>query len=425
MGSCILFIGLSFVLPAHALVAYQPCLTTTALPIITVTGGQDGYQREYTRAYKEFFSGGLRTKTYTITQACSDIDCEVPLIETAPPPGFTQAVVRCSDCGSQGTQVATLTFPMESIGAYSSSGYAVTPLDSAKATQAWVDQVQEQSDQTSSQNDNQDGDYSQNNTPPAVSSSAVNSDHTSLDSPDKLESGSEVPVAQKNQQYQHDEEDPGSQRAKSNHKESTGGSGPSEKPDVDHLGDTSSQNGGHLAEPASESASLPESDNSASEDQRAPLSSSIPTKSAGSSEHALDGTGHSNDSSATSLEYNTPSDAASASSGGEPTTTGSVERLATSSSDGTAKASDDVISSQSHDLPGSSDNDLSPQNNMPPIDKPVSKYTDDDSNSDAPVSNTGDNNNSDAPDVPLIVSGVGYVKVNIFESYKAIFYMYF
>ncbi|KAL4725754.1 hypothetical protein ACLX1H_007907 [Fusarium chlamydosporum] len=133
--------SLSIVLPIYALVAYQPCLTTTALPPITVIGGPDGYYSEYTRTYQEFCSEGFTKKTYTITQTCSNIDCKAPALETAPPPGFTKAIVRCSGCGGEGTQVAILTFPSQSIQAYSSHGFIVETLDSAPITNVWLDRV--------------------------------------------------------------------------------------------------------------------------------------------------------------------------------------------------------------------------------------------------------------------------------------------
>jgi hypothetical protein len=120
--------GLSFLLPVYARVISDPCATTTTLPVITVTKGTDGYYNQYTRTYQEFYPQGLTTKVYTITQSCSSINCQPLPIETAPPPGFTSAVVKCDKCGGSGTKVATLTFPTESVEAYSSSGYVVIPI---------------------------------------------------------------------------------------------------------------------------------------------------------------------------------------------------------------------------------------------------------------------------------------------------------
>ncbi|KAF5546791.1 hypothetical protein FMEXI_5482 [Fusarium mexicanum] len=120
--------GLSFLLPIYARVISDPCATTTTLPVITVTKGPNGYYNQYTRTYQEFYPQGLTTKVYTITQSCSGVNCQPSPIETAPPPGFTSAVVKCDKCGGSGTKVATLTFPTESVQAYSSSGYVVVPI---------------------------------------------------------------------------------------------------------------------------------------------------------------------------------------------------------------------------------------------------------------------------------------------------------
>ncbi|KAG9504931.1 hypothetical protein J7337_004912 [Fusarium musae] len=90
--------GLSFLLPVYARVISDPCATTTTLPVITVTKGPNG------------------------------VNCQPLPIETAPPPGFTSAVVKCDKCGGSGTKVATLTFPTESVQPYSSSGYVIVPI---------------------------------------------------------------------------------------------------------------------------------------------------------------------------------------------------------------------------------------------------------------------------------------------------------
>ncbi|KAF5626700.1 uncharacterized protein FTJAE_9557 [Fusarium tjaetaba] len=120
--------GLSFLLPLYARAISDPCAATTTLPAITVTKGPNGYYNQYTRTYQEFYPQGLTTKVYTITQSCSGVNCQPLPIETAPPPGFTSAVVKCDKCGGSGTKVATLTFPTESVQAYSSSGYVVVPI---------------------------------------------------------------------------------------------------------------------------------------------------------------------------------------------------------------------------------------------------------------------------------------------------------
>lgn len=119
-------IGFFVALPAFAaVITSDPCTTTTLLPTITVSQeGPERFVNEYTREYDEFYSGGLRTKTYTITQTCSSIRCHPPT-DSVPPPGFTCAVVQCDECGGNSTQTATLTFPVESIHALESSGYIV------------------------------------------------------------------------------------------------------------------------------------------------------------------------------------------------------------------------------------------------------------------------------------------------------------
>ena len=112
----------------------DPCETTTTLPEITVTAGSgsggSGYSHHYTKVYNELCSEGLRAKTYTISHACNDIVCREPLVETAPPPGFTCAAVACSACHSGGPRTETLTIPIESIKAYSASGYIVKATES-------------------------------------------------------------------------------------------------------------------------------------------------------------------------------------------------------------------------------------------------------------------------------------------------------
>ncbi|KAG4252973.1 hypothetical protein LB506_010720 [Fusarium annulatum] len=142
--------GLSFLLPVYARVISDPCATTTTLPVITVTKGPNGYYNQYIRTYQEFYPQGLTTKVYTITQSCSGVNCQPLPIETAPPPGFTSAVVKCDKCGGSGTKVATLTFPTESVQAYSSSGYVVVPI--AQPTQIPLRQSEQSHSSSVSEN---------------------------------------------------------------------------------------------------------------------------------------------------------------------------------------------------------------------------------------------------------------------------------
>ncbi|KAJ4123002.1 hypothetical protein NW768_009994 [Fusarium equiseti] len=234
---------LGFILPTYALVAYQPCLTTTALPLITVVGGPDGYHSEYTRTYQEFCPSGLTKKIYTITETCSSIYCHAAPIETAPPPGFTHAVVKCSACGGQGTQVATLTFPTESVEAYSSSGYIVEPLDLAQATKAWVDQV---------------------NVPAAVETAEINSSQDSNTSTGAPAPGSseqngsqpQVPSSQgthQDQQHNGSLGSTGSEHAATEYTGSTDSNAASNDPVVDHVGGSSGAQGSDSGEYANSS----------------------------------------------------------------------------------------------------------------------------------------------------------------------------
>ncbi|KAF4947754.1 hypothetical protein FGADI_10147 [Fusarium gaditjirri] len=156
--------GLSFLLPVYARVISDPCgVTTSTLPIITVTKGPNGYYNQYTRTYHEFYPQGLTTKVYTITQSCSSVNCQPLPIETAPPPGFTSAVVKCDKCGGSGTKVATLTFPTESVEAYSSSGYVVVSL--AQPTQTPLGQSEQSQSNSISETDStgSDASYTLNN----------------------------------------------------------------------------------------------------------------------------------------------------------------------------------------------------------------------------------------------------------------------
>ncbi|RGP73954.1 hypothetical protein FSPOR_1648 [Fusarium sporotrichioides] len=120
--------GLYLLLPcACAGVISDTCVAVDILPLITVNKGPGGYENEYVRCYSDLSPGGLTTKIYTITQTCLSINCQPPPLETAPPPGFTHAVIQCDSCNSSHAQIATLTFPSDSMSAYSASGYVVLP----------------------------------------------------------------------------------------------------------------------------------------------------------------------------------------------------------------------------------------------------------------------------------------------------------
>ncbi|KAK2675317.1 hypothetical protein RAB80_007502 [Fusarium oxysporum f. sp. vasinfectum] len=184
--------GLSFLLPVYARVISDPCATTTTLPVITVTKGPNGYYNQYTRIYQEFYPQGLTTKVYTITQSCSSVNCQPLPIETAPPPGFTSAVVK----------FATLTFPTESVEAYSSSGYVVVPL--AQPTQIPLGQSQQSDTSSTSETDSSGSDagdalnnhgasLSTNNSPGSGDSAAQDSGSGSQESQDISNIGSMQP----------------------------------------------------------------------------------------------------------------------------------------------------------------------------------------------------------------------------------------
>ncbi|KAF4439540.1 hypothetical protein FACUT_4096 [Fusarium acutatum] len=181
--------GLSFLLPAYARVISDPCATTTTLPVITVTKGPNGYYNQYTRTYQEFYPQGLTTKVYTITQSCSGVNCQPLPIETAPPPGFTSAVVKCDKCGGSGTKVATLTFPSESVQAYSSSGYVVVPI--AQPTQIPLGQSEQSQSSSISENGSSGSDagHALNNHGASLS---TNTSPDSNDSPNNGESSDET-----------------------------------------------------------------------------------------------------------------------------------------------------------------------------------------------------------------------------------------
>ncbi|PNP80937.1 hypothetical protein FNYG_05752 [Fusarium nygamai] len=117
---------LCLLLTASALPAPDPssCISEISLPTITLRPSKGIYENVYTRQYQELASQGLTVATYTFTQTCSTINCPIPL-ETTPPAGFTQAVV------ADGSLTATLTFPTESLAAYSAAGYSVKPVNTA------------------------------------------------------------------------------------------------------------------------------------------------------------------------------------------------------------------------------------------------------------------------------------------------------
>ncbi|KAF5719957.1 hypothetical protein FMUND_4427 [Fusarium mundagurra] len=190
--------GLSFLLPVYARVISDHCATTTTLPVITVTKGPNGYYNQYTRTYQEFYPQGLTTKVYTITQSCAGVNCQRLPIETAPPPGFTSAVVKCDKCGGSGTKVATLTFPTESVQAYSFSGYVVVPI--AQPTQIPLGQSEQAHSSSVSENsssgsgaghalDNHGASLSTNTSPDSGDSTAQDSGSGSQESQDKSNNG--------------------------------------------------------------------------------------------------------------------------------------------------------------------------------------------------------------------------------------------
>ncbi|SCV58694.1 uncharacterized protein FFB14_15784 [Fusarium fujikuroi] len=194
--------GLSFLLPIYGRVISDPCATTTTLPVITVTKGPNGYYNQYTRTYQEFYPQGLTTKVYTITQSCSSVNCQPLPIETAPPPGFTSAVVKCDKCGGSGTKIATLTFPSESVQAYSSSGYVVVPI--AQPTQIPLGQSEQSHSSSVSENgssspdaghalNNHGASLSTNTSPDSGDSDAQDSGSESQESQDISNIGSMQP----------------------------------------------------------------------------------------------------------------------------------------------------------------------------------------------------------------------------------------
>ncbi|KAF0637930.1 hypothetical protein NXS19_002938 [Fusarium pseudograminearum] len=383
MRSQILVSGLSLIIPSFALVAYQPCLTTTALPLVTVIGGPDGYYNEYTRTYREFGSQGLTKKIYTVTQTCSDIDCEAPPIETAPPPGFTQAIVKCCACGGQGTQVATLTFPTESVEAYSSSGYLVEPLDLAQATMGWVHQVN--SPQAVETTVNSDTGMNAESNPAAPGSS------------DQTDADPQVPSNGGSQQDQNGNEslgDTSSHHAAADSTGSTNGDDSSNGQNAGGLDGTSSAKGWQSDETGngSESGDTPAGPIS----QNGSSSPSSSNDSTGSQDQESNIPGNANDPTA-----NNPADAPASggtSGGGEPVSHSNNQPDDTAnitSPSGVNVAPGDTSLSPN----GNSGPPLS-QNNSPPVVDSDSK-------------NTGNNDDSQGPDAPLTVGGASSYKLSI------------
>ncbi|KAF5642019.1 hypothetical protein F52700_3199 [Fusarium sp. NRRL 52700] len=122
---------LCLLLTASALPAPDPssCISEISLPTITLRPSKGIYENIYTRKYPGLASQGLTIVTYTFSQTCSAVNCPIPL-ETAPPAGFTQAVV------ADATLTATLIFPTESLAAYSVAGYVIKPVNTLSTTQS-------------------------------------------------------------------------------------------------------------------------------------------------------------------------------------------------------------------------------------------------------------------------------------------------
>ncbi|KAG5819110.1 hypothetical protein H9Q74_001211 [Fusarium xylarioides] len=136
--------------------------------------------------------------TNTLLPPCSGVNCQPLPIETAPPPGFTSAVVKCDKCGGSGTKVATLTFPTESVQAYSSSGHVVVPI--AQPTQIPLGQSEQSHSNSDSENgssgsdaghalNNHGASLSTNTSPASGDSTAQDSGSGSQESQDKSNSG--------------------------------------------------------------------------------------------------------------------------------------------------------------------------------------------------------------------------------------------
>ncbi|KAF5562149.1 hypothetical protein FNAPI_3319, partial [Fusarium napiforme] len=126
---CLSVSWLCLLLTVSALPVPDPssCICEISLPTITLRPINGIYENIYTRKYQELAAQGLTVATYTFTQTCSTINCPIPLA-TAPPTGFTQAIV------ADGSLTATLTFPTESLAAYTAAGYIIKPVNTAAPT---------------------------------------------------------------------------------------------------------------------------------------------------------------------------------------------------------------------------------------------------------------------------------------------------
>jgi hypothetical protein len=323
-------------------------------------------------------------------------------------------VVKCSACGGQGTQVATLTFPTESIEAYSSCGYIVEPLDAAQATKAWVDQV---------------------NGPAAVETSYVSSDQGSNTgtgsfapgSPEQNGSQPQVPSSQgthQDQQHSGSLEDTGSEHAATEYTGSTDGNGASNDQIVDHTGGSSSaqgwrsgQTGNGSGSEGSGAGTIPQHDPSSpssaqdgaeSDDQgsNVPVGSDANSDAgsdASSSASADDASTSHPEGGADGTPVNHPTDAPEGDSSssdakpfeGEPKNKNNPNSPAgTTSSDGTDGSSGDVPDSAVVSPP-------SPQNSTP---------SEDNSSPQA----SSDTTDADRYNVPQTVGAAGSNKVNVF-----------
>jgi hypothetical protein len=385
--------GFSLALPIYAQTPSQSCTTGIVLPTITVRPCPGGYENTYTRCYKEFFSQGLRTRTYTLTQTCSSIDCQPPPIETAPPPGFTQAVVKCNKCGSPDTQVATLTFPTESLSAYSSSGYVVVPISSALPTQgAYQGQGLGQTGQSSS-----DREYYNGASPDATYHGEVVNGHESS-SPSSLDgtsSGSAIQSPQGSQGAQ------GAQGAQNQDEQSN------DDFDRSHAQQPGSSNDAHAPDDGSSQAQdtgdqgvTPGNKEGQSGDAaRRPWSASNrPAPGGNRAPSSGPSPGSSNNS-----PYSSPGGAPSEE---EPALN---QKTDTSPSSGSAEGSNDTAGSQGGNTPQSSGDitpgssgsgSSSPQSNIPSQGNPGSKDS------------TADNGGSPSDD-PITVSSANTAEINI------------
>ncbi|KAM0551282.1 hypothetical protein ACHAPJ_008385 [Fusarium lateritium] len=354
------------------------------------------------------------------------IDCQPPPIETAPPPGFTQAVVECSNCGGTGLQSATLTFPTQSIEAYSSFGYIVVPISSARPTQAVVDQNGDQSYQTPSNDDS--------SSPSAVALAGTNQENGSTHydsgshsggSSDQSDSGSGVlgglDVQYKHQdqvgsdssdsqqaggseQQQGDEGSSGnaSKQPGSNNGSSAQGDGSSDEQAAGRLGGTDSNEQWNSTKTASGPKAVSETSAPGND---LGTSSSSNQSDVYDSPDGLHPSGASNDPSSTNQDDAASSDAASADK--EHSDANSDDSTGASASSDTSGASDDTFDPAGDDTSGSSgDNTHGTSGN----DSSSQDYSSSKQNA-APEDSDGD---TDAPHVPPIVSSANFTTTNIF-----------